>query len=154
MALFDLSPSSFPFRSPVPSEIERRRASLSDVLIFDILLSLGGIQVPEAHAIYPPSDPASLRTLLDAIETSSYDTLKKDSLVYFLLKWHKDAREEEFAQSRCIPPQFVKLADAYWHLDVGADVSVSGNDTSYLHHHQSELRLIYPFRKHRKLLFC
>jgi hypothetical protein len=92
------------------------------LLIFDILLSSGGIRQPDT--LWPPTDPESLRRLLDAIEDSTYDALKKDCLIYFLLKWHQDGREERFREDRCIPPQFAMLSDAYWHLDSGIHVEV------------------------------
>ena len=120
--LFDLSSEGFPWRAPRPHEIETRRAQLSDLLIFDILLSSGGIRHPDT--LWPPTDPASLRRLLDAIDDSTYDALKKDCLIYFLLKWHQDGREERFREDRCIPPQFAMLSDAYWHLDSGIHVEV------------------------------
>jgi hypothetical protein len=122
MALFDLSPDGFPWRAPRPHEIETRRAQLSDLLIFDILLSSGGVRHPDTY--WPPTDPESLRRLLEVIEGSAYDTLKKDCLIYFLLKWHQDGREERFREDRCIPPQFAMLSDAYWHLDSGISVEV------------------------------
>ena len=96
---------------------------MSDVLIFDILLSAGGVKRPDA--LYPPRDAETLARLLDAIEEATYDDLKKDALIYFLLKWHQDGREDRFQEDRCIPPQFVALADAYWHLDSGINVAVS-----------------------------
>ncbi|KAI0918790.1 hypothetical protein AcW1_009485 [Taiwanofungus camphoratus] len=120
IALFDLTPEKFPWRPPRPQEIEKRRVMMSDVLIFDILLSSGGIRHP--NSLYPPRDESSLQRLLDAIEDSTYDVLKQDSLIYFLLKWHQDGREEGFKEQRGIPPQFVALSDAYWHLDTGIDV--------------------------------
>ncbi|KAF9010001.1 nuclear pore complex assembly-domain-containing protein [Cyathus striatus] len=101
--------------------IEHRRALLSDQLLFDILLSSGGIRVPDL--IYPPRDEEGLQRLLDSIAQSQYDSLKKDCLVYFLLKWHQDGREERFKANRCIPPQFAALADAYWYLDSGVQVA-------------------------------
>jgi hypothetical protein len=122
MSLFDLSPEAFPWSAPRPHEIETRRAQLSDLLIFDILLSSGGVRQPDT--LWPPTDPSSLSRLLSAIEESTYDTLKKDCLVYFLLKWHQDGREERFREERCIPPQFAMLSDAYWHLDSGIHVEV------------------------------
>lgn len=82
----------------------------------------GGIRDPVP--LYPPVDVPSLLQLLQAIENSTYDTLKKDCLVYFLLKWHQDGRETKFADERCIPPQFSALSDAYWHLDTGDNLSV------------------------------
>jgi Nuclear pore complex assembly len=122
MSLFDLSSEGFPWRAPRPHEIETRRAQLSDLLIFDILLSSGGVRQPDT--LWPPTDPASLRRLLDAIEGSTYDALKKDCLIYFLLKWHQDGKEERFREERCIPPQFAMLSDAYWHLDSGIQLEV------------------------------
>ena len=86
------------------------------------MLSSGGILEPAT--LYPPADVASLSALLHAIENSTYDRLKKDSLVYFLLKWHQDGREAKFADERCISPQFCALCDAYWHLDTGWNVEV------------------------------
>lgn len=121
--LFEFLPEKFAWRVPIPRQIEDRRARMSDVLIFDILLSAGGIKQPDA--LYPPRDMESLKRLLDAIEETRYDGLKKDCLVYFLLKWHQDGREDRFKEDRCIPPQFVALADAYWHLDSGINAAVS-----------------------------
>ena len=95
---------------------------MDDTLIFDILLKSGGIK--EIYSLYPPENEEGLRALLDAIESSTYDTLKQDCLVYFLLKWHQDGRERHFQLQRCIPPQFAALADAYWHLDTGINVPV------------------------------
>jgi hypothetical protein len=99
------------------------------LLIFDILLSSGGIRQPDT--LWPPTDPESFHRLLDAIEDSSYDALKKDCLIYFLLKWHQDGREERFREDRCIPPQFAMLSDAYWHLDSGIHVEVRNFIPSY-----------------------
>ena len=74
--LFDLSPEYFPWRHPILRQIEQRRAQLSDALIFDILLSSGGIRHPDS--LYPPQDIDALRNLLAAIEETTYDSLKKD----------------------------------------------------------------------------
>jgi len=95
---------------------------MDDTLIFDILLTSGGIEDP--YQVYPPANVEGLQRLLAVIEGSNYDALKKDCLVYFLLKWHQDGREKKFQEHRCIPPQFAALADAYWHLDSGVNVAV------------------------------
>ena len=95
---------------------------MDDTLIFDVLLTSGGIDNP--YLLYPPESPGGLQQLLDAIQCSNYDSLKKDCLIYFLLKWHQDGRERAFQEQRCIPPQFVALADAYWHLDAGINIPV------------------------------
>ncbi|KAG0699325.1 nuclear pore complex assembly-domain-containing protein [Suillus ampliporus] len=104
--------TEFPWTTARSAEIESRRAQMADLLIFDVLLIRGGIRQPDM--LYPPTDLHSLR--------SSYDSLKKDCLVYILLKWFQDGREANYAEERCIPPQFVSLADAYWHLDTGIHV--------------------------------
>ena len=119
---FDLEPQTFAWRDAIPHTIESRRSLLSDLLFFDTLLLSGGVREPAT--LYPPTDVASLSNLLHTIENSSYDRLKKDSLVYFLLKWHQDGREARFADERCISPQFCALCDAYWHLDTGWNVEV------------------------------
>jgi len=100
-----------------------RRVELDDKLIFDILLASGGIRDPEF--LYPPRDPEGLERLLDAIQNSTYDILKKHTLIYFLLKWHMDGRENTFKNTFSIPPHFSALADAYWGLDSGTEVAVS-----------------------------
>lgn len=123
ISLFATDPDTFVFRESVATQIHARRARMSDVLIFDILLTSGNVRNPSAF--YPPSDVSELYQLLSAIEESSYDSLKKDCLVYFLLKWHRDDRAWHFQSMRSIPPQFVALADAYWALDCGVDVPVS-----------------------------
>ncbi|KAJ3516020.1 hypothetical protein NLJ89_g1394 [Agrocybe chaxingu] len=120
ISFFDVSPSNFPWQEPRPEQIRLRRAALDDTLIFDILLHSGGIS--ETYSLYPPVNPRNLQELLDTIESSHYDVLKKDCLVYFLLKWYQDGRERNFQEQRCIPPQFAALADAYWHLDTGINV--------------------------------
>ncbi len=123
LTLFGYDENNLAFDEDVCRSIENRRAQMSDVLIFDILLSLGGIKVPDS--LYPPRDFSTLRRLLNAIETSTYDAMKKDGLIYFLLKWHTDGRDAKYQHSRGIPPQFVSLADAYWYLDSGENVAVS-----------------------------
>ncbi|KAI0676405.1 nuclear pore complex assembly-domain-containing protein [Trametes maxima] len=121
MQYFETSPAQFAWRAPRPREIEVRRAHMSDMLIFDILLSSGGIRHPDT--LFPPADPEALQKLLNAITHSTYDALKQDCLIYFLLKWHQDGREDEFREKRCIHPQFAALADAYWHLDSGINIA-------------------------------
>lgn len=122
MRYFDVSEGGFAWRDPRLEQIRERRAAMDDKLIFDTLMISGGIRDPDF--VYPPHDVAGLKRLLDAIERSNYDTLKKQTLVYFLLKWHQDGREEQYRELCCIPPQFSALADAYWHLDSGINIGV------------------------------
>ncbi|KAI9567500.1 nuclear pore complex assembly-domain-containing protein [Boletus coccyginus] len=120
-----LHPGTFPFTSHKIQSIESRRASMSDLLILDVLLIRGGIHSPDM--LFPPADRTALRKLLDAIDQSVYDILKKDCLVYILLKWAWDTDpkatnpgwDARYLQDRCIAPQFAALADAYWLLDTG-----------------------------------
>ncbi|KAF8556063.1 hypothetical protein OG21DRAFT_1437799 [Imleria badia] len=125
LARFSSPAVAFPFTSHKIQSIESRRARMSDLLIFDVLLARGGIRSPDM--LFPPADWAALRKILDAIDQSVYDILKKDCLVYILLKWAWDTDLKEtnpgwdarYLQDRCIAPQFVALADAYWLLDTG-----------------------------------
>jgi len=121
LVYFELS-DQFAWREPRPQEIEQRRALLNDRLFFDLLLLSGG--VPSPDILYPPRDGRSLVRLLEAIENSNYDMLKKNCLIYFLLKWHQDGREAIFAAHKCIASQFVALTEAYWYLDSGNRTSV------------------------------
>ncbi|KAF5381329.1 hypothetical protein D9615_008388 [Tricholomella constricta] len=117
---FDVSATGFAWQEPRPDQIVRRRADMDDKFIFDILLVSGGIEKPDT--LFPPRNVEDLRALLLAIWDSAYDILKKECLVYYLLKWHLDGREERLQIDRCIPPQFTALADAYWHLDAGVNI--------------------------------
>lgn len=125
------SPSTpFAFTPHKIQSIESRRARMSDLLIFDVLLIRGGIRSPDM--LFPPADWTALRKLLDAIDESVYDILKKDCLVYILLKWAWDTDPKDtnpgwdarYLQDRCIAPQFAALADAYWLLDTGTHLAV------------------------------
>ncbi|KZP18203.1 hypothetical protein FIBSPDRAFT_1046417 [Athelia psychrophila] len=120
LTLFNCSPEDFAWPSATCDHIEARRAQMNDQLIFDVLLATGGIHGPDR--LYPPRDVDALIVLMDAILDSTYDLLKKDCLIYYLMQFHKDGREEVFSEEHSIPPQFVLLADAYWQLDNGADV--------------------------------
>jgi hypothetical protein len=114
---FSFTPDLFPY-----DEIQDRRAKLTDTLIFDILLKTGGIADP--YRLYPPRDEEGLTNLLYAIEGTSYDALKKECLVYYLLKWAGDEKATSFLRERRLLPQFSALSDAYWCIDTGKDLSV------------------------------
>ncbi|KAG9313526.1 nuclear pore complex assembly-domain-containing protein [Chiua virens] len=132
LAYFSLvgsKPGAFPFTPDTINFIEVRRARMSDLLIFDVLLIRGGIPSPDM--LFPPLDWASLKKLLNAIDESVYDILKKDCLIYILLRfaWDLDVKDpnhgwrERYIEERCIPPQFELLADAYWQVDTGICLS-------------------------------
>ncbi|KAG6830108.1 hypothetical protein H0H92_002157 [Tricholoma furcatifolium] len=94
---------------------------MNNKYIFDLLLEGGGID--RVYQLYPPHNQEDLDFLLQAIEVSDYDDLKRECLVYYLLKWHNDGREVKFQAERSIPAQFANLADAYWHIDSGNDIA-------------------------------
>lgn len=96
---------------------------MSNQLFFDILLGLGGIGDPAE--LYPPTGIPELTRLLNAIDNLSFDSMKRDCLVYYLLKWQEDEQAGEFAEEKYISPHYVALADAYWHLDSGVEIGVS-----------------------------
>ncbi|KAL0960047.1 hypothetical protein HGRIS_011695 [Hohenbuehelia grisea] len=121
ISYFSTEPTTFAWRGSRVQELEERRALLNDSFIFDAILSRGGIA--SADTLFPPTDVASLERLLDAIESSTYDTLKKECLVYYLLKWQGDGKDQALKEHRCIPPQFAALSDAYWCLDAGVNIA-------------------------------
>lgn len=107
---------------------------------YGFLCSVADVEVCELLAVlYPPQDHLSLRRLLSAIDDSAtFDTLKKNCLVYYLLREYEDGREADYAHKRRIvscykvivvfgslltavhqPKRFVTSTDAYWLLDHG-----------------------------------
>jgi hypothetical protein len=123
VSYFELSQEHFAWNETRVDDIQMRRHAMSGQLFFDILLSLGGVEDPTE--LYPPTGTAELKRLLEAIENLSFDSMKRDCVVYYLLKWQGDGREKGYAQKNCISPHYVALADAYWHLDSGVDTGVS-----------------------------
>lgn len=116
-----------------------RSVSQHDLLLeggavaFVELTSLAVIVLRVDGSLYPPKDVLALRKLLAAIRASSFDRLKKDCLVYYLIRDTKhDDRAASFAQARLIPAQFVSLADGYWNMDNGNhEVSTNTCHLSY-----------------------
>lgn len=88
---------------------------MSGELFFDILLRLGGKE--NAIELYPPTNYAELCRLINEVDSTSYDQMKRDCLIYYLLRWQMDGTEETYIVDKMIPGQYVVLADAYWHLD-------------------------------------
>ena len=95
---------------------------MSGTLFFDILLQPGGILDPPS--VYPPEDAHALKNLLDAIENASYDDMKRNCLIYYLLKQGQDGRETGYVSEKMISPHYVAIADAYWFLDMGLKLDV------------------------------
>ncbi|KDQ13408.1 hypothetical protein BOTBODRAFT_111645, partial [Botryobasidium botryosum FD-172 SS1] len=102
--------------------IASRRQSLGSMLFFDELLQIAGLgseHEPLSNHLYPPTDAVSFKRLLMAIEGCEWDEMKRDCLIYYILKHWGDGREKDFAGRRHIPPQFVSLSSAYFYLDSG-----------------------------------
>lgn len=95
--------------------LRTREETIDGMLFFDRLMKLGSI--PNFEEIFPPSHPSRLRQLLDSIDACSFDLLKKNCLVYYLLKEYADGREARFAIDRLIPSHFTRGLDGLWALD-------------------------------------
>ena len=80
---------------------------------------LEAARVPNYEHYYPPKDAYTFKKLCHAIWSAEWDTMRKDCIIYYLLKWWGDGREVKFRKTKCIPPQFSALADAYYSLDIG-----------------------------------
>ncbi|GAA98418.1 uncharacterized protein L969DRAFT_103092 [Mixia osmundae IAM 14324] len=92
----------------------QHRRTRNGPLFFDRLLSLANVPT----SLYPPESERTLARLLDEIDRSvSFDMLKKDCLVYTLLKDYGDSRASAFADLLELPPLFRRAADGYWALD-------------------------------------
>lgn len=112
-------------RAWTPENVERvrtRRAAMSGTLFFDILLTLGGIH--NANLIFPPTNKDEYSILLDAIFASSYDNMKRDCLIYYLLKYLMNTSEVAFASQQMLTQHYASIADAYWFLDNGYNLDV------------------------------
>ncbi|PLW11557.1 hypothetical protein PCANC_20584 [Puccinia coronata f. sp. avenae] len=90
-------------------KLRSRHETIDGMLFFDRLMKLGSI--PNSTDLFPPPHPSRLRQLLDSIEACSFDILKKNCLVYYLLKEYCDNRETRFAIDRLIPSHFSRGLD-------------------------------------------
>ncbi|KAG9037037.1 hypothetical protein FS837_001511, partial [Tulasnella sp. UAMH 9824] len=112
--LFDVT--VFPWTQDVCREIVNRRTQLNGALFIDELLTIAGI---DSNAMYPPHTPDAFVALQDAINNSEFDDVKRNCLLYYLLKAWNDNRSALFAQAKAIPRQYVILSDGYYYLDTG-----------------------------------
>lgn len=112
--LFDVT--VFPWTQDVCREIVNRRAQLNGALFIDELLTIAGI---DSNAMYPPHSPDAFVALQDAINNSEFDDVKRNCLLYYLLKAWNDNRSALFAQAKAIPRQYVILSNGYYYLDTG-----------------------------------
>lgn len=86
-----------------------------NLLFFDRLLLLASIS--NHKKLYPPANLNVLESLLDSIDTCPFDSLKKNCLIYYLLKEYGDKREDAFASDKLIPAHFTTGIDGLWALD-------------------------------------
>ncbi|EGG12462.1 uncharacterized protein MELLADRAFT_101638 [Melampsora larici-populina 98AG31] len=86
-----------------------------NLLFFDRLLLLASIS--NHKKLYPPTNLNVLKSLLDSIDTCPFDSLKKNCLIYYLLKEYGDKREDAFASDKLIPSHFTTGIDGLWALD-------------------------------------
>ncbi|KAI9623119.1 hypothetical protein KEM48_009548 [Puccinia striiformis f. sp. tritici PST-130] len=93
--------------------LRSRDETIDGMLFFDRLMKLGSI--PNFKDLFPPPHPSRLRQLLDSIDACGFDLLKKNCLVYYLLKEYGDGRETRFAIDRLIHPILVVDLMAYGH---------------------------------------
>ncbi|WAQ81833.1 hypothetical protein PtA15_2A145 [Puccinia triticina] len=98
-----------------PKTLRSREETIDGMLFFDRLMKIGS--VPNFKDLFPPSHPSRLRHLLDSIDACDFDLLKKNCLVYYLLKEYGDGRENRFAIDRIIPSHFTRGLDGIWALD-------------------------------------
>ncbi|KNZ62202.1 hypothetical protein VP01_12g3 [Puccinia sorghi] len=96
-------------------KLRSRQETIDGLLFFDRLMKIANI--PNFNLLFPPTHPSRLRHLLDSIEACHFDLLKKNCLVYYLLKEYRDSRETRFAIDRLIPSHFSRGLDGLWALD-------------------------------------
>ncbi|KAG9033693.1 hypothetical protein FRB95_014482 [Tulasnella sp. JGI-2019a] len=114
---FDTSPGRFPWTADKCRSLISRRAQLQGGTLFiDDIFKNAGI---EAEELYPPQTPNAFQLLLQAIHDSSFDSTKKNSLIYYLLRMWKDGRQIAWAQNKSLPTQYAMVMDGYWAMDEG-----------------------------------
>lgn len=119
---FDTSAAKFPWTPEKCRRLTARRVELQHGTLFidDIFMNAG----IAAEDLYPPQTPNAFRLLLEAIQDSSFDSTKKNSLMYYLLRMWRDGRQIAWAQNKSLPIQYAMVMDGYWAMDEG-DIEVS-----------------------------
>nr|CAG8634342.1 13670_t:CDS:2 [Entrophospora candida] len=109
--------SNFPFNNTtIIDGILQRRAIMDNELIIDLLLKFVSID----NSLYPPHGKDELKALFDAIYSDiEIDALRKNCLMYYILKFWRSDKHQSFATTYLILPNFVNLMDGYWSLDNG-----------------------------------
>ncbi|KAG8866974.1 hypothetical protein FRB97_003618, partial [Tulasnella sp. 331] len=149
---FDTSSARFPWTPQKCRNLATRRAQLQNNRLFiDDIFRNAGIT---AEDLYPPQTPNAFQLLLQAIHDSDFDSTKKNSLIYYLLRMWRDGRQIVWAQNKSLPIQYAMVMDGYWAMDEG-DIEIEKEFTSKaLHaiHHGIPLDEQDPGRQSRLVL--
>ncbi|KAK9468984.1 nuclear pore complex assembly-domain-containing protein [Lipomyces arxii] len=107
----------FPYNDEYNNTINNQRTKLDGKLFFD-LLSSDIADVQNVVTMYPPSNKQGLIELHEEIAFSGADTLKKQCLIYYILKdFTSTTASEEYAESCPLPPAYKYLLDGIHALD-------------------------------------
>ncbi|KAJ1921705.1 hypothetical protein H4219_000438 [Mycoemilia scoparia] len=124
-------PSEFPYPLQARQDVTSFRQKLGGDLFFDLLLGLADI---DSKSVYPPKDLGDLRKFISAIYECGLDSLKKHSLVLYLLidqgaasgdpsvfltNWELPESASRYAKQTFIPQHFQHLVAGYWLIDHG-----------------------------------
>ena len=112
--LFDVT--KFPFDELTCSVILKRREQLNGQLFFDIILESTNLN--NFKELYPPNDTSAFQRLFEAY-SATMDSLRKNCITYYLLKWWNEPKANKFRYKKPIPPHFVASTDAYFNFDKG-----------------------------------
>ncbi|KAI9593087.1 nuclear pore complex assembly-domain-containing protein [Syncephalis fuscata] len=111
IALFKL----FPYDNKTKKNITAARKLFGGHLCIDRLLTFAGVEI---GSLYPPSNEGQLKKLICAIYECDLDQIKKDSIVYYLIRECQDNTIiNSFIQSRSIPLPYQQAITGYWLLD-------------------------------------
>ncbi|KAK9461601.1 nuclear pore complex assembly-domain-containing protein, partial [Lipomyces oligophaga] len=106
----------FPYNQKIQNFIRGQRSKLSGSLFFDLLCSnIVGIQ--DVHLVYPPAKGEVLRDLFEQIDSANSDLLKKQLLLYYILKDFGLQNAKEFSEQVLLPEAHKMLIDGVYYLD-------------------------------------
>lgn len=117
--IFSTSAKDFIYKTKVIHEKNSLRRSHSNVLFFDLILEqIANIPTEEIKGLYPPHSSADLQQLYKRIRDLDIDGLKKDCILYYLVKDGKNpTRESAYVKESALPENFRHLMDGYHALD-------------------------------------
>ncbi|PWA00476.1 hypothetical protein BB558_003499 [Smittium angustum] len=100
--------------------LKNNRKSVSGELFIDKMLLAVGID--DSTRLYPPTSYTTLKQLIDKIVQSSSDTLKVNSLLFYILLDYDLVSKttgilQNFSTDTCLPYHFQLLVYGYWCLD-------------------------------------